>query len=70
MSILRFDVSITFRNGDSFTDKILFDSGAGLTLLINKPFSERHQLKEKAGKSLITRNHSLTKESIQKEVTI
>lgn len=38
--IPQFDISITLRNGETYTDKILFDNGAGLTLLINTPYNE------------------------------
>lgn len=42
--IPQFDIGITLRNGESYTNKILFDSGAGLTFLINTPFNEKHRL--------------------------
>lgn len=68
--IPQFDISITLRNGETYTDKILFDSGAGLTLLINTPFSEIHKLSEKVGKSLISKSENLHGESISEEIAI
>lgn len=68
--IPQFDISITMRNGETYTDKILFDSGAGLTLLINTPFSEIHKLSEKAGKSLISKSENLHGESISEDIAI
>ncbi|NQX85925.1 MAG: aspartyl protease family protein [Flavobacteriaceae bacterium] len=68
--IPQFDISITLRNGDTYTNKILFDSGAGLTLLINTPYNENHKLSKKAGKSLISKSENLHGESISEEIAI
>lgn len=68
--IPQFDISITLRNGETYTDKILFDSGAGLTFLINTPYNENHKLSEKAGKSLISKSENLHGESISEDIAI
>lgn len=68
--IPQFDISITLRNGESYTDKILFDSGAGLTLLINTPYNEKYKLNKKAGKSLISKSENLHGESISENIAI
>lgn len=68
--IPQFNISITLKNGELFKDKILFDSGAGLTLLINTPYNKKNNLSEKAGKSLITELKNLLGESISEDVAI
>ncbi len=68
--IPQFNIGITLRNGESYTDKILFDSGAGLTFLINTPYNENHELSKKAGKSLISKSENLHGESISEKIPI
>jgi hypothetical protein len=68
--IPQFDITITLNNGESFTDRVLFDSGAGLTLLINSPYNETHQVSEKAGKNLISSSENLHSKSISEDIAI
>ena len=68
--IPQFDIGITLRNGESYTNKILFDRGAGLTFLINTPFNEKDRLSEKAGISLISKSENLHGESISEDIAI
>ena len=70
MPIPQFDISVTLNNGESFTGKILFDSGAALTLLINTPYNENSKLSQKAGKSMISSKESLNGTSISEKVAI
>lgn len=70
ISIPQFDISVTLRNGESYTGKILFDTGAGLTLLINTPYNEENKLSEKAGKSLVSKSENLHGESISEDIAI
>ena len=70
ITIPQFDISVTLRNEESYTGKILFDSGAGLTLLINTPYNEENKLSEKAGKSLISKSENLHGESISEDIEI
>jgi len=70
LPVPQFDISITLRNGESYTDKILFDSGAALTLFINTPFNEKNKLSQKAGKSLISKSESLDGASIREDIAI
>ncbi|MEC5395147.1 retropepsin-like aspartic protease [Bergeyella sp. RCAD1439] len=51
--IPQFDIEIK-ANGKAFKGRILFDSGAGLTLLLNTPFSKENQLPSSAQKKLTT----------------
>ncbi|QTE24031.1 aspartyl protease family protein [Polaribacter cellanae] len=68
--IPQFNVSIVLKNGESYTDKILFDSGAALTLLINTPYNKQHNINKKAGKSLISKSENLYGESISEVIAI
>ena len=68
--IPQFDLSVTLNNGESFTGKILFDSGANLTLLINTPYNEKNELSQKADKSLISEFENLHGESISEDIAI
>ena len=70
ISIPQFDISVTLRNGESYTGKILFDTGAGLTLLINTPYNEENKLSEKAGKSLVSKSENLHGKSISEDIAI
>jgi hypothetical protein len=68
--IPQFDISVTLNNGESFTGRILFDSGAALTLLINTPYNEKNKLSQKAGKSLISDFENLNNKSISEDIAI
>jgi len=68
--IPQFDLTITLRNGESFTGKILFDSGAALTLLINTPYNKTNQLSEKAGKSLMDVSENLSGTSTSERIAV
>lgn len=68
--IPQFDISITLNNGETFTDKILFDSGASLSLLINTPYNEKNKISQKAGKSIVSENENLNGKSVSEEVAI
>lgn len=68
--IPQFDLTITLHNGEQYTDRVFFDSGAGLTLLVNSPFSDKTQLVEKIGKTLGSRGDNLSDASISLEGAI
>lgn len=50
--IPQFNIGFELTNGEKLEGKILFDSGAGLTLLVNTPFSSKHAIKKKASKKV------------------
>lgn len=54
------DVTFTLKDRSSYTGKVLFDSGAGLNLLINSQFIEQHQLFDKMPNRLIATQNDLT----------
>ncbi|MFY0629261.1 MAG: aspartyl protease family protein [Flavobacteriaceae bacterium] len=68
--IPQFDISIQLKNGESFTGKILFDSGAGLTLSVNTPYNQENKIRKKSGKSIISKSLGLSKKSISEKVAI
>jgi len=60
IEIPQFPISIELTNGEKLSGDILFDSGAGLSLLINTPFQKKHDILKKSGKyySITTDNLS------------
>jgi hypothetical protein len=68
--IPQFDISIKLKNGEIFSGRILFDSGAGLTLLVNTPFNKKNKLSDKFKKSIVSRSENLSKMSSSEKVAI
>lgn len=68
--IPQFDISITLQNGEEFTGRILFDSGAGITLSVNSPFKNEHKLAEKAAKTIVSKSQNLGHESVSEQIAI
>lgn len=50
--IPRFPITFELRNNEKFSGDILFDSGAGLTLLVNTPYKEKNDLLNKIGEKI------------------
>lgn len=68
--IPQFDISIQLENGETFSGKILFDSGAGITLSVNTPFSREHSLAKKTNKRIVSKSQNLGHESISEQIAI
>lgn len=68
--IPQFKISIALNNGETFTGNIFFDSGAGLTLSVNTPFSKKHKLQQKANKSIISKSQNLSRTSVSERIAI
>ncbi|CAM1368494.1 aspartyl protease family protein [Tenacibaculum xiamenense] len=68
--IPQFNISYTLTNGEKFTGPILFDSGAGLTLLVNTPFVNKNNIRNKAGKSIRNESEGLGSSSISEIIKI
>ncbi|MBB6501779.1 FKBP-type peptidyl-prolyl cis-trans isomerase [Pedobacter cryoconitis] len=49
--IPRFPVSITLANGETFTGKVMFDTGNTFSLIVSTPFSKYHDFDSKLGKT-------------------
>ena len=64
IAIPQFPVQIRTENGETFQDTVLFDSGAGLSLLINTPFNQTHDVVSKMGKTTSNSLNNLSKKSV------
>lgn len=68
--IPQLDVSIETNNSQTYKGKIFFDSGAGLTLLVNSPFNKTHNLSSQADKRLTSSSDNLSVESTSEKIAI
>jgi len=70
INIARFPISIQSENGEIFTGKVMFDSGAATTLLISAPFRNFHNLKNKLGPAVSANGRGLNATTIGEAATI
>ncbi|WP_367867849.1 aspartyl protease family protein [Pedobacter sp. WC2423] len=49
--IPRFPVSVTLANGETFTGRVMFDTGNAFTLIVSTPFSKYHNFNSKLGET-------------------
>lgn len=68
--IPQFPITIELKNGKKFTENVFFNSGTGLTLLVNSPYKIKHNLTEEIGNTITRENDNLTSKSIQQDGTI
>ncbi len=61
--IPRFSIDVQLLNGETLSGDILFDSGAGLTLLFNTPFQQKNNLLAKVGKTVLSTQNNLSNKS-------
>lgn len=52
--IPRFPVSVTLANGETFTGKVMFDTGNVFSLIVSTPFSKYHNFNSKLGETSMT----------------
>ncbi|QXV63800.1 aspartyl protease family protein [Mucilaginibacter sp. 21P] len=57
-------VSIKLLNGDDLSGNVLYDSGAGLTLMVNMPFQQKNDLMRKVGKRVESTQDNLSNKSV------
>jgi hypothetical protein len=57
--IPRFPISITLANGESFTGKVMFDTGNAFPLIVSTPFSKYHNFEAKLGQTSVTGGRGL-----------
>ncbi len=57
--IPRFPISITLANGETFTGKVMFDTGNAFSLTVSTPFSKFHDFNNKLGETSITTGRGL-----------
>ncbi|MEL6537444.1 MAG: retropepsin-like aspartic protease, partial [Bacteroidota bacterium] len=60
ITIPQFTVSLTLTNGETVKGPIFFDSGAGMSLTVNRPFQEENDLLGKSDAMVPGRSVSLT----------
>ena len=68
--IPQFNILIELENQKKYTGKIFFDSGAGLSLLVNTPFNEKYHLNQQAQKILTTISNNLSVRSVSQSMAI
>lgn len=68
--IPQFPISIQLQNGDRFSGDILFDSGAGLLLLMNTPFVHDNNLLDKIGKTIVSSSDNLSGKTVSTQALI
>lgn len=49
--IPRFPISVTLANGETFTGRVMFDTGNAFTLIVSTPFSKYHNFNSKLGET-------------------
>lgn len=64
------EVEMTLKNNKHFKGTVFFDSGAGLSLLVNTPFKEEHQLLKNVAKQLTSTSENLSKTSEAQMIAI
>ncbi|MET1055803.1 MAG: FKBP-type peptidyl-prolyl cis-trans isomerase [Pedobacter sp.] len=65
--IPRFPISITLDNGESFSGRVMFDTGNAFSLLVSAPFSKFHNFNEKLGLTETTSGrglHAVTRDRV------
>jgi hypothetical protein len=68
--IPQFPITIELENGTKFSGDIFFDSGAGLTLLMNSPFCKQNNVTAKVGKIISSTTNNLSNKTKTQEVLI
>ncbi|XLS27673.1 aspartyl protease family protein [Flavobacteriaceae bacterium M23B6Z8] len=68
--IPQLDIEIELKNSKKYKGKVLFDSGAGLTLLVNTPFKTENDLVEQTDKILTSSSDNLSGKSISQDIGI
>lgn len=68
--IPQFPISIQLQNGEKFSGDILFDSGAGLLLLMNTPFINSNNLLKKIGNTVVSSSDNLSGKTVSTHAMI
>ncbi|WP_158799518.1 FKBP-type peptidyl-prolyl cis-trans isomerase [Pedobacter sp. L105] len=61
--IPRFPISITLANGETFTGKVMFDTGNSFSLIVSTPFNKYHDFDSKLGEVLVTKGRGMNAET-------
>ena len=70
IQIPRFPVTITTQGNKQFTGKVMFDSGASLSLFISAPFKNFHHLNTEIGPSKLVKGRGLNESTTDQKATI
>ena len=70
IAIPRFPITIKLDNNESFTGRVMFDSGADLTLLVSAPYRNFHQFDRKIGKMTGSKGRGLNFETNDENAVI
>lgn len=62
--IPQFPITIMLKNNKKYTDTVFFDSGAGLSLLVNTPFKIKTNLSNEIGTTLTSKTDNLSTQSV------
>ena len=68
--IPRFPIAITLANGESFTGKVMFDTGNAATLLVSTPFSKFHDFDSKLGETTVRTGRGISVKTQDKQANI
>jgi hypothetical protein len=64
ITIPQIPITIELNNGKTYTDLAFFDSGAGLTFLMNTPFKEKNNIVQDIGKILVSSSQNLSAKAL------
>lgn len=70
INIPQMRIAIELKNGKKLNGRVFFDSGAGLGLLVNTPFSKKHDIIHSTNKHLTSFNNNLSKKSVMQDIAI
>ena len=59
-NLAKLPITLELTNGEKFQGDVLFDSGAGVTLIVNRPYKEEHKLYEKLDKKITYAGNNLS----------
>lgn len=68
--IPRFPVSITLASGDTFTGKVMFDTGNAFSLIVSPPFSKFHNFNAKLGETNLSEGRGMNAITRDKQANI
>lgn len=68
--IPQLEVEIELENSKRYRGNVFFDSGAGLSLIVNTPFNQENELARQAAKTLTYKTENLNTQSISQEIAI
>lgn len=68
--IPRFPISVTLANGETFTGRVMFDTGNVFSLIVSTPFSKYHDFNSKLGETTMLTGRGLNATTQDQQATI